>query len=67
MPLELKYFTLKPRSKKFGDAYAKASREAIKAYAFEIQKTDFELHCDLLNWVEKEEKKEEFLKTQRDE
>ncbi len=48
MPLELKYFVLKPRG---GDPHARASREAMKAYAHSIREHDPDLYRDLIDWV----------------
>jgi hypothetical protein len=55
MPLEMKYFVLKPRSKDKGDIYAKASRVAMLAYADEINEHDHDLFLDLTKWVVDEE------------
>lgn len=51
MPLEYKYFVLKPRG---GDEYAKASRAAMLAYANAISDHDPELADQLGDWVNKE-------------
>lgn len=52
--LEMKYFVLKPRGA-FDDPYAKASREAIKAYADAIQGENVQLCHELHQWVIKEQ------------
>lgn len=46
--LMMKYFVLNPHKK---DAYGKASRKAILAYADEIAKTNALLSTDLKSWV----------------
>lgn len=58
MSLEMIHFVLEPRSKKYGDAYAYASRQAMKAYAHIIEKTDLELANGLRDWCKREELKE---------
>ena len=45
--LRLKYFVLKPEG---DDAYAHASREAIKAYANAIESENELLASDLMKW-----------------
>ena len=55
MPLEMKYFVLKPRSKSPGDRYALAAREGMRAYALTIHETDPELCHELLKWIDREE------------
>ncbi len=50
--LEMKYFVLKPKGK---DAYAKASRQAMLAYAMHISLTDIELEKKLVDWALREE------------
>jgi hypothetical protein len=52
--LEMKYFVLKPRSKFYGDPYAAASREAMRAYATMIQYEDIELSASLKEWADME-------------
>jgi hypothetical protein len=52
--VECKYFVLNPKSKRARDAYAKASRQAIGAYAEAISKENLELSNDLLRWIENE-------------
>lgn len=52
--LLLKYFVLKPRSKKAGDVFAIASRAALKRYADVVQKADPELATEIRQWVEAE-------------
>lgn len=49
MPLEMKYFVLKPEGT---DPYAKASREALVAYAESIKTHDPGLAEDLWQWVD---------------
>lgn len=51
--LLMKYFVLKPRG---SDAYAKASRRAMRAYAVAIEAENPELACDLDEWVNREHK-----------
>ena len=51
MALEMKYFMLKPRSKYEGDRHARASRQAMQAYAVEIERLDPELALELREWV----------------
>jgi len=46
--LKLKYFVLKPDG---DDEYAKASRIAMEAYAYEIYPSNPELAKDLLDWI----------------
>lgn len=48
MPLEMKYFVLKPQGK---NPYAKASREAMIIYARSIKNIDPELSQSLVKWV----------------
>jgi hypothetical protein len=57
MPLELKYFVLKPRTKRHGDEHARASRAAIRAYAHSISSHDSQLADDLLQWADVEERR----------
>lgn len=49
--LTRKYFVLKPRG---DDAYAAASRTAMRAYARGIGKVNRELASDLLGWADQE-------------
>lgn len=49
MPLEMKYFVLKPKGT---DPYAKASREALVAYAESIKTHDPNLAEELWEWVD---------------
>lgn len=51
MALELKYFVLKPRSKRKADIYAKASRMAMFVYASWIKNEDPELAKELTEWA----------------
>jgi hypothetical protein len=46
--LEMKYFVLNPNKK---DAYGKASRKAIIAYANEIEAKNKDLSKDLISWM----------------
>jgi len=48
---QLQYFTLRPAGT---DAYAKASRAALAAFAKSIAKTDPKLKRDINNWIETE-------------
>ena len=61
MSLQMKYFVLKPRSKKAGDKYAMAARVAMRAYAEAIRDTDPELAEELWAWTNKETQREETL------
>lgn len=54
MALKMKYFVLKPRSETSDDAYATASRAAMRVYADAIQKTDPELAIELREWATRE-------------
>lgn len=47
--LLMKYFVLNPSKK---DAYGKASRKAMKAYAVSIFDENEELAKDLVRWIE---------------
>lgn len=51
--LLMKYFVLKPAG---GDAYAVASRAAMLTYAVSIVGTNPEMHRELIEWIEREEK-----------
>lgn len=51
MPLEMKYFVLKPEGT---DPYANASREALVAYAESIKNHDPALAKDIWEWVDQE-------------
>ena len=54
MPLQIKYFVLKPKAKDGYDMGARASQDAIIAYSERIR-TDDPLFADqLLFWAEKE-------------
>ena len=53
--LELKYFVLKPKSKVASNLYAKASRQALRAYADSIKPENNELAFDLKCWANNEE------------
>lgn len=52
MALEMKYFVLKPRGT---DAYAIASRRALRGYAISISSENEELAVELLEWIDREE------------
>lgn len=52
--LKMKYFVLKPKGG-FNDAYAKASRAAIKAYADAVLAENPNLSHDLHMWVIEEQ------------
>jgi hypothetical protein len=52
--LMMKYFVLKPKG---NDIYAKASREAMKEYAFIIKNENRQFADDIINWVLDEENK----------
>lgn len=52
--LGMKYFVLKPGGK---DAYAKASREAMRLYSLSIRFENEKLSLDLMDWVSRETKK----------
>lgn len=54
MGLEMKYFVLNPRSKRWRDPFAAASRRAMRAYADLIKNTDAELADALNEWANKE-------------
>jgi hypothetical protein len=49
--LQMKYFVLKPHG---DDAYAKASRVAMRAYANQIREENKELCDELRAWADKE-------------
>jgi hypothetical protein len=51
MPLEMKYFVLKPRAKSKDDRFAKASQDAMCAYADSILQTDPILSKELSQWA----------------
>jgi len=59
--VENKYFVMKPRSKSKLDPYARASRIAMKSYAYAIRAVNLKLSDDLLEWVAKEEQLEKKL------
>ena len=67
MPLEMKYFILKPKSKYKGDPYAHASRQAMDSYAASILRYDPELARSLFEWVDRERKRDEELPNQNKE
>jgi len=53
--LEMKYFILKPRSKWYDDPNARASRQAMRAYADSIDFCDAELSAELREWARQED------------
>jgi hypothetical protein len=54
--LEMKYFVLKPKAKSKTDAYARASQQAMLAYAKVIQQetNDFEFAQAIKKWAREE-------------
>ena len=54
MPLEMKYFVLKPRAKSKEDVFAIASQKAMFEYARTIQKVDAELAQKIRAWAREE-------------
>jgi len=56
MALEMKYFVLKPKSKKASDRFARASRTAMDAFADSIETHDSNIARDLRQWAERERK-----------
>jgi len=46
--LEMKYFVLNPNK---NDRYGRASRNAIRTYAIDIETEDPQLANDLVNWL----------------
>jgi len=54
--LDLKYFVIKPKSKTADDPYARASRQALRAYADAIETENGELAFNLKRWANKEDK-----------
>lgn len=50
--LEMKYFVLKPKG---GDAYAAASRKAMRTYATMIKQENPELAKELREWADSEQ------------
>ena len=54
MPLKMKYFMLKPKSKSAGDPFAAASRKAMRVYATMIRQVDVELSIALQEWANRE-------------
>lgn len=60
--LELKYFVLKPRSKRWDDNHAQASRKAMRAYASHIRDEDRALSDALFEWAQMESSRELELK-----
>jgi len=54
MSIDLKYFVLKPRSKRHRDPYAKASREAMLVYSDSIKRVNPKMADELLVWVAQE-------------
>ncbi len=64
MSIQMKYFVLKPRSKTPTDPHAFASREAMRAYADEIEETDPQLAYSLRVWAAEESHREKKLREQ---
>lgn len=56
--LQMKYFVLKPTGE---DAYARASRMAMIAYARSIKEENKELYQELIDWVCNIHEKEETI------
>ena len=54
--LQMKYFVLKPESKKDADDYAFASRMAMRAYAANIKHENPQLAKELHKWVDRIER-----------
>jgi len=54
MPLQMKYFVLKPRAKAIDDAFAEASQNAMTTYANVIRFIDPELAQQLKTWAREE-------------
>ena len=52
--MNLKYFVLKPGG---DDAYARASRTAMRVFAAEIEQDNFQLAADVKQWCYEEERK----------
>ncbi len=57
--LLMKYFVLKPYSGKPRDRYAKASRDAMRAYADSIESKNKTLAASLRRWATKSEATDE--------
>lgn len=49
--LQMKYFILKPKG---SDAYARASRQAMREYANEIMNENLQLANELQEWADRE-------------
>jgi len=54
MPLEMKYFILKPKAKSRCDMHARASQLAMITYAKQIEDEDEKLAKSLIRWAKKE-------------
>ena len=54
MPLEMKYFVLKPRAKSKDDAFASASQAALYSFGQNIQFADKDLAKELKAWADRE-------------
>ena len=54
MPLEMKYFVLKPKAKAKDDPWAIASQNAMYAFADDIEEEDPKLARELRLWAGKE-------------
>jgi len=59
MNLIMKYFVLKPKAKSISDVFAKASQEAMLAYAKIIERDHNEFANELISWALKERERQE--------
>ena len=50
----MKYFVLKPSSKRANDPYAQASRIAMRAYAKHIEQVNPEFADEIRSWADRE-------------
>ena len=62
MALEMKYFVLRPRSKRYLDAHAQASRLAMHTYASVVEGADPALAEGLRGWADREYDRAQKLK-----
>jgi hypothetical protein len=62
MPLEMKYFVLKPKAKSKKDIWAEASQNAMFTFADTIREEDPELFRELVAWGRREILAQERLK-----
>ena len=60
MPLEMKYFVVKPKAKDPYDIWARASQDALIAYSERIRTTDPLLADQLLLWATKEKTSQDY-------